>query len=111
MKTKIAAYNRIPKTAEIFGRIVITDRKEVLPNVYGEARYGQNTIGIAETLTDGCKVSDEEKKITYLHELLHFILMFTGFDNLLRTKQKIDIEQFVELLAAGIYQYEKSATF
>lgn len=106
-------YKKIPKQIELFGRVIKTfydsDRLGV-KNVYGEARYGQNQIGINKKLQSGADVSDDEIKLTYLHEMLHFILNFTGLEKQLHDTD-FDVEQVIELLASGIYQYEKSAKY
>jgi hypothetical protein len=109
--TKIEDYNRIPKSVEVFGRKILTKTANRLEGVYGEARYGVNEIGIGNTMPSGKEVSVEEKKVTYLHELLHFILNFTGFQQQIVDGKPFDLEQFIESIAAGIYQYEKSAKY
>ena len=43
--------------------------------------------------------------------MIHFILNFTGFETMIRDQEKIDLEQFVELMASGIYQYEKTKKY
>ena len=99
----------IPKQIELFGRVIKTiDDTETLTlnRNYGEARYGLNTIALNKKF-----VTDEELKMTYIHEMLHFILNFTGYEGIIRNNQKIDLEQFIELMAAGIFQYEKTAKY
>lgn len=106
-------YNSIPKSIELFGRTVETIDDSTILNVkklYGEARYGTNVIAISNLVGDR-PVTDEEIKLTYLHEMMHFILNFTGFQEMILENKKIDLEQFVELMSAGIYQYEKSAQY
>lgn len=106
------SHDRIPKTVELFGRVIRTYNETAKLNLtgnFGEARYGSNQIALAFDVK-GAPVTPEELKITYLHELLHFILNFTGFEVQMRDKG-IDIEQFIELMAAGIYQYEKTAKY
>lgn len=114
MKTsnKGMSCNSIPKTVELFGRVIKTlDETGKLDRSYfGEAKYGSNTIGLSRTVV-GNSVTEEELKITYLHEMLHFILNFTGFETTISENKPIDIEQFIELLASGIYQYEKTAKY
>jgi hypothetical protein len=110
--TKEKSYNSIPKTVELFGRIIKTldETGNLDPRYFGEARYGSNQIAFSKKVV-GNSVSEEELKITYLHEMLHFILNFTGFESLINEGKQIDIEQFIELLASGIYQYEKTAKY
>lgn len=106
-------YAEIPKEIELFGRkiktIDDTERLSIARN-FGEALYGVNHIALNMSTLNG-KVDDDELKLTYLHEMLHFILTFVGYDEMIRSGTKIDIEQFIELLSAGIYQYEKSAKY
>lgn len=111
-RTKVEQCNRIPRSVELFGRLIKTYNETAKLNLtgnYGEARYGSNQIALALDVK-GAPVTPEELKITYLHEMLHFILNFTGFQQQFQNKE-IDIEQFIELLAAGIYQYEKTAKY
>jgi len=111
-RTKVEQYNKIPRSVELFGRIIKTYNETAKLNLtgnFGEARYGSNQIALALDVR-GAPVTAEELKITYLHEMLHFILNFTGFEVQMRDKG-IDIEQFIELMAAGIYQYEKTAKY
>lgn len=110
---KVESYNRIPAQIELFGRTIKTlDETERLTQSrnYGEARYGVNEIAL-NTKINGNPVTSDELKATYLHELLHFILNFTGYEMIIRDGGKIDLEQFIELIAAGFYQYEKSAIY
>jgi hypothetical protein len=105
--------NSIPKQIELFGRTIKTLDDTIVLNVkkcYGEARYGTNEIALSK-LVNGGEVSDEENKCTYIHEMLHFILNFTGYQSIIENGGKIELEQFIELLSAGIYQYEKSAQY
>jgi hypothetical protein len=106
-------FNSIPKKVEIFGRTLYTiddsDRLNLL-KIFGEARYGVNHIALSTRLNDR-EVSTEELKLTYLHEMLHFILNFTGYESIIQTNSKIDLEQFIELMSAAIYQYEKTAKY
>lgn len=102
-------YDRIPSEVELFGRKIQTiDETErlTLTKNFGEARYGINKIALNRN-----NVSSDELKLTYLHEMLHFILNFTGYQELINKSDTIDLEQFIELLSSGIYQYEKSAKF
>jgi hypothetical protein len=110
--TKQKNYNSIPKSVELFGRIIKTyneSQKMNLTKNFGEARYGLNQIALAFDI-NGAPITPEEVKITYLHEMIHFILNFTGFEAQLREKE-VDIEQFIELMASAIYQYEKTAKY
>jgi hypothetical protein len=107
-------YNSIPREIELFGRKIITvdhtDRLNKI-NVYGEARYGSNEIAMSYIHPEpDHKISIEEIKLTYLHEMFHFILNFTGYENILKDT-KIDIEQFIELISSAIYQYEKTRKY
>lgn len=107
------AYQLIPKQIELFGRVIKTflDTERLgIKGVYGEARYGENQIGINPKMGSGADVSDDEIKLTYLHEMLHFILNFTGIEKQLLDAE-FDVEQFIELVASGIYQYEKTAKY
>lgn len=109
----VESYNRVPKQIELFGRTIKTlDETERLTQSrnYGEARYGVNEIAL-NTKINGNPVTKDELKATYLHELLHFILNFTGYEMIIRDGGRIDLEQFIELVAAGIYQYEKTAKY
>lgn len=112
-KTSKKDYNSIPKQVEMFGRTIMTvddtDRLSILRN-YGEARYGSNEIALNSRIGDR-PVSVEELKLTYIHEMFHFILNFTGYETIIKDNIKIDLEQFIELIAAGVYQYEKTAKF
>lgn len=106
-------YTDIPKQIELFGRQIKTVDDSIRLSAernFGEARYGINEIALNMNTSNG-RVHDDELKLTYLHEMLHFILTFVGYDEIIRSGAKIDIEQFIELLAAGIYQYEKSAKY
>lgn len=114
-KTKaiLPRHQTIPKKIELFGRTIsiIDDTEKLnLKGNYGEARYGINEIALNLKFKDK-NISVDEVKTTYLHEMLHFILNFTGYEQIIRNGEKIDIEQFIELLASGIYQYEKSAEY
>ncbi len=112
-KPIIIDYNSIPKQIELFGRTIktIDDSEKLSINKnYGEARYGINELAL-NTLIDNKKITSEEIKLTYLHEMIHFILIFAGYDSILRENTKIDLEQFIELLAVGFYQYEKSVKY
>jgi hypothetical protein len=104
-------HNSVPKSVELFGRTVKTVNETGNLNHfnYGEARYGCNQIAVSNTV-GGNTQTDEEFKLTYLHEMVHFILNFTGFESQIKNSH-IDLEQFVELMAAGIYQYEKSRKY
>lgn len=104
-------YNKIPKSIEIFGRTIQTILPESLEGRYGESRYGINEIAVGNKMPSGKEVSIEEKKVTYLHEMLHFILNFTGFQQQIIENKPIDLEQFIETVAGGIYQYEKTAKY
>lgn len=110
---KVRLVTDIPTEVELFGRkittIYDTDKLSILRN-YGEARYGVNEIAINRKIESNL-VSADELKSTYLHELLHFILNFTGYESVIKNGERIDIEQFVELVSSGIYQYEKSAKY
>jgi hypothetical protein len=112
MKKSAKVYNQIPSSVELFGRRVETvddtPRLNLLKN-FGEARHGINQIAMSGVVNDR-QVASDELKLTYLHEMLHFILSFTGYDPIIR-ESNIDIEQFIELLASGIFQYEKSAEY
>lgn len=106
------SYNRIPKSVELFGRVIKTYNESMKMNLtknFGESRYGLNQIALAFDI-EGKDMAPDEIKITYLHEMLHFILNFAGFEWQFKEKG-IDIEQFIELVASGIYQYEKSAKY
>lgn len=112
-KSQRKTVNSIPKKVELFGRTVqtILDSERLnLAGNFGESRYGVNHIALTDKVR-GIEVSTEELKLTYLHEMLHFILNFTGYQDIIAQNQKIDLEQFIELLAAGIYQYEKTAEY
>ena len=112
-QTNQVTYTSIPKQVEIFGRTIKTlDETEKLgiSRNYGEARYGVNEIALNSKIV-GNPVTADELKATYLHELLHFILNFTGYEIIIREGGRIDLEQFIELVASGIYQYEKSAKY
>lgn len=106
--------NKIPKSVEVFGRIIKTkiDNEGLMQTKnYGEARYGANEIAISTMMPSGRPISPEEIKITYLHELMHFILYYTMFQQDIENGIKIDLEQFVELMAAALYQVEKTAKY
>lgn len=105
--------NSIPVSTHIFGREIITKIDE--PHVrmqgkFGEARIGPNEIAVVTECSTG-KITPEEIKLTYLHELIHFILNFTGYDRVIDEGKKIEEEQFVELLASGFYQYLKNVKY
>lgn len=104
--------NLIPSRVELFGRTVLTNYDPNLNRAgnFGEARYGANQIALFDQIR-GIEISEEELKLTYLHEMLHFILNFTGYQTIIQNGEHIDLEQFIELLASGIYQYEKSAQY
>lgn len=113
-KQTIINHNSIPQSVEMFGRTVKTFDDTTTLGIsrnYGEARYGLNHIALNTKLNSGHTISQEELKLTYLHELMHFILIFTGYDQILRTKADVEIEQFIELMASAIYQYEKTAEY
>lgn len=101
-------HNSIPKEITIFGRKIKTLLSHNLESKYGEARYGANEIQV-NTRVSGTEITKEENKLTYIHEMMHFILNFTGYERVL--SDKVDIEQFIELMSAGIYQYEESRKF
>jgi len=106
-------HNSIPKSIEIFGRTVevIDDTPNLnVSRDYGQARYGCNQIALSNKVNNG-NITEEEKKLTFIHEMFHFILNFTGYESIIREGGKIELEQFIELLSAGIYQYEKSALY
>ena len=90
MAKKPADYNLIPKTVELFGRVVKTvddtERLNLVRN-FGEARYGFNEIAIARSLSTS-PISEEEIKLTYLHEMMHFILNFTGFETIIQKEER-----------------------
>lgn len=108
-------YNSIPYSVELFGRTVHTvedSDKLDIRQALGEARYGVNQIALATNIKNGSKsVAPDELKLTYLHEMLHFILNFTGYEKIILDEKNIDLEQFIELMASAIYQYEKSAKY
>lgn len=113
MNKKKVDYNSIPKEVELFGRIVKTvdDSKNLnYRGNFGEAQYGNNCIMLTKNIGNK-EVAQDEIKLTYLHEMLHFILNFTGYQEIIRDSGKIDLEQFIELMASAIYQYEKSAKY
>lgn len=106
-------HTSIPREIELFGRTIRTiddSEKLNLTGSYGEARYGVNHIALSDKVKDR-ETDPEEIKLTYLHEMLHFILNFTGFEKAIQENEKIDLEQFTELVSSGIYQYEKSAKY
>ena|SRR5688572_29067223 len=110
--TKKPMHQAIPKQIELFGRDITTHIDEgrlTSRTAYGEARYGENEIVLNDKIS-GKPITPDELKLTYLHEMLHFILNFTSYEETL-VKLGIDLEQFIELLASGIYQYEKSAKY
>lgn len=109
----IEHYQQIPKEIELYGRtikVAMESEKLGLKGVFGEARYGENNILLNPTTLSGTDVSADEIKLTFIHEMLHFILNFTGLQKQLEDSE-FDLEQFIELLSAGIYQYEKSAKY
>jgi hypothetical protein len=113
IKTKKPTYDSIPKRVELFGRSVVTVDDSTRLNIsggFGEARYAINQIAMSTKVKE-IAVSSDELKLTYLHEMLHFILNFTGYEGIIKNKSEIDLEQFIELLASGIYQYEKTAEY
>lgn len=102
-------HNSIPKQVELFGRTITTvddSERLTLTRNFGEARYGLNRIALNRNGTE-----TDELKLTYLHEMLHFILNFTGYQGIIQNGGKIELEQFIELMASAIYQYEKTAKF
>ncbi len=111
-KNQYLNYNSIPSQIELFGRVVKTindsDRLNLI-NRYGQARYGSNKIAISTKIND-TEIAEDEIKLTYLHEMVHFILNFTGYEEILNDS-KINLEQFVELLSSAIYQYEKTRIY
>lgn len=97
--------NQVPKSTEIFGRtieVVINDQEMDDKKLLGEARYHINKIFLAK-IVDGDNLPEDEKMITFIHEVLHFILAFSGYEEIFK-KKKIDIEQFIESMASGIYE-------
>ena len=111
MAKKPRNYNSIPKTIELFGRLIkVSDETgSINSKAFGEARYGSNQIAVSKTVGSN-HVTGEELKLTFLHEMFHFILNFTGFEKQF-VEKGIDLEQFVELMAVGIFEYEKSAKY
>lgn len=106
-------YDAIPYQVELFGRVIKTiydTERMQIAKTFGEAHYGSNEIAISDKI-QGSQIADDEKKMTYLHEMLHFILNFTGYEAIIFKDKSIDMEQFVELLASAIYQYEKTAKY
>lgn len=111
MNKKPITVNSIPTQVELFGRTIKTTfDTQGLHGQYGVAMPGFNEI-VLNNKIKGEDYSAEELKMSYLHEMIHFILIFTNYDPLIRSGEKLDLEQFVELLASGIYQYEKSRKF
>lgn len=113
MKKNQKDHLSVPKQVELFGRVIKTvyDPQGLTgASNLGEARYGVNHIAITQKVKD-IDIDPNELKLTYLHEMLHFILSFTNYDSIIRNNERIDIEQFIELMAAGIFQYEKSAKY
>jgi hypothetical protein len=105
-------YTKIPTEIELFGRTIktIMDTANLNRNkTFGEARYGVNQIALTNKIGQE-DIPADEMKVTYLHELVHFILNFTGFEMTLSEKG-IDIEQFVDLVATALFQYEKTAKY
>lgn len=111
-KQQIEEFDRIPQQVEIFGRVIKTfddtERLNIARNL-GEARYGINQIALTTNM-GGQPIPPDELKLTYLHELMHFITNLTGFERTLSEKG-VDLEQFVDLFASAFYQYEKSAKY
>jgi hypothetical protein len=107
---KPVSYNRIPKSVELFGREITTSMEDTLDGMYGEARYGVNVIAVNPKVK-GKPMKDDEIKVTYLHEMLHFILNFAGIQQDIVEGNKVDIETLVDLVAVGIYEYEKTAKY
>lgn len=113
MSTTIIDHNSVPKSIQLFGRTIETINDSDHLNVkkcFGEARYGENNIALSDKVGN-TPITEEEIKLTYLHEMMHFILNFTGYQEIIEKNIKIDLEQFVELMSSGIYQYEKSAEY
>lgn len=113
MSNELESFQQIPKQIEIYGRtikVLMESEKLGAKSVFGEARYGENAIHLNPLTLTGNDVSADEIKLTFIHEMLHFILNFTGLQKQLEDSD-FDLEQFIELLSAGIYQYEKSAKY
>lgn len=97
--------NSIPKTTEIFGRVIqtiIDNEKMDKLDLIGQADFINNAVYLSDSSEDN-KFPLDELKITYIHEILHFILNFGEYDKIFEEKG-IDIEHFIDVVASGIYQ-------
>lgn len=95
----------IPDTTIVLGKQINilwdTDRiKE--RGLYGSINISTGELHLASEV-HGHPVSKNEKEVTYLHEMFHYILHKNGYESKLE-KANIDLEELVEDLAEGIHQ-------
>lgn len=69
--------------------------------IFGEADFDEKVITLAST-HKGKKIRKKVRELTYYHELVHLILDAIG-----RHQLKFN-EDFVELFAQKLYEYEKT---
>jgi Zn-dependent peptidase ImmA (M78 family) len=61
--------------------------------------------GLIQVQSNNPSLPPEEMELTFLHELVHMILMTIGYTKI------SDDEQFVELFARCFHQYKKTAIY
>ena len=98
----------IPKSTQIFGRELKVEHKETkVSGLYGEINLRTGIVTLAKN-TKEYPISPDELEVTYLHEITHFILNKTGFEEKL-VKAGIDLEDIVETFAMGMYDALKNS--
>lgn len=103
----------IPKTnTQIFGREIKIEHRHVKEDCKSSTLYGSIDLKTGTVILRksqvGDWISDDEREITYLHEIIHFILNKMGYEEKLE-KANINLEDLVETIAIGIYDALKNA--
>lgn len=103
MKRKI----KIPHSFELGGKTITVEMLEDFMDkrqLLGEAIYSCNTITL-QAPNKNPKVVTESVEQTFLHELVHWILLAMGEDDLRKN------EKFVDLFAVFLHQFLKTVEY
>ena len=91
----------IPKTVQLFGETIeVRWEKNLVSNQddVGQAHYRTNMI-LLQPSTDALPRPRSSIEVTYLHELLHFIM-----NQIAHSDEEKNSEDFIDLLAGVLHQ-------
>jgi len=91
----------IPRSFKLFGSTItieFNNDKCDKEDAYGIAKYKTNKIYLSEK-TSGDKMESTEIEVTFLHEVLHFVLLKVGYEKLSGD------EAFVGIVSRALHQF------